>query len=260
MPYSLIELARFEHWAQVTLNRPKANALSLELVTELRQAVEELQADREVRCIVITGSGDRFFSGGADILSLRKSLGAAPEENRLLPEGLRLMDTVEACPKPVVAAVNGIAVGGGCELILACHVRIAAESAQFGLPEVTLGILPGWGGTHRLPRLVGESRALDWMLSGRMVSAAEAAQAGLVARVVPAAELAQATRELAAMLASRPPLAVRAILRAVRLRALDPARGHSLEQEGFREVVQSRDAVEGVTAFIEKRAGVFRGE
>jgi enoyl-CoA hydratase len=260
MADTLVLTERFEGWAKLTLNRPKANALSLELVTGLRQAVDTLLADRQVRCIVITGGEGRFFSAGADIPTLKRSMGGSPAGSELLPEGLRLMDTVAASPVPVVAAVNGVAVGGGFELCLACHLRIAADTAQFGLPEVTLGIIPGWGGTHRLPRVVGEARALEWMLTGRMVSAEEAAQAGLLAKVVPAAELPQAAAELASTLAARPPIAVRAILRAVQGRAVDPAQGPALEQEGFREATRSKDAVEGVAAFLEKRRPQFMGE
>lgn len=260
MAFAYLNLDRADQTAVITLNRPKANAFSLELMTELHDAVLELRVDPSVGAVVITGGSGRFFSGGADVPSLKESLGKPPEDDSLLAVGLRTMDLVESAPKPVIAAINGTAVGGGCELALACHLRIAADSAQIGLPEVTLGIIPGWGGTHRLPRLVSEAVALEWMLTGRLVSAQEALAAGLLNKVVPQETLLSTAMEYAATLASRPPLAVRAILRTVRGRALDPARGHALEQEGFAEVSRSRDALEGVTAFLEKRRASFVGE
>lgn len=260
MAFAFLNLDRADKVAVITLNRPKANAFSLELMTELHDAVLELREDVTVGAVVITGGGGRFFSGGADVPSLRESLGKPPEEDSLLTTGLRTMDLIESSPKPVIAAINGTAVGGGCELVLACHLRIAADSAQIGLPEVTLGIIPGWGGTHRLPRLVSEAVAFEWMLTGRLVSAQEALAAGLLNQVVPQDALLPAATDLAATLASRPPLAVRAILRTVRGRAIDPARGYALEQEGFAEVSRSRDALEGVTAFLEKRPANFVGE
>lgn len=259
MSYTHVLLDRLDAYARITLNRPKANALSQELLRELREVVAELEADPAIRCIVITGGNERFFSGGADIPSLRRALGQ-PTDEGMLAEGVQTMDAIEWCSKPVVAAVNGMALGGGCELSLACHLRIAADTAQFGLPEVNLGILPGWGGTHRLPRLIGESRALEWILMGRTVSAEEALQAGLVCRVVPAAELSGAADELAAALASRAPVSVRGILRAMRGRALDPSRGAALEAEAFAEAANSKDAMEGVMAFVERRAPKFTGE
>lgn len=260
MPYTKLLLERFERYAVITLNRPKANALSQELLREIREAVEELDADRGVRCIVITGAGDRFFSGGADLLSLRKSLGRPNAGDGMLAEGLRTMEAVESCGTPVLAAVNGMALGGGCELSLACHIRIAADTAQFGLPEINLGILPGWGGTHRLPRLIGESRALEWMLTGRMVPADEAYAAGLVCRVAPQAELMDAAKELAATLASKAPVSARSILRTVHGRALEPSHGAALEAQALAEVSSSKDAIEGVTAFLERRAPDYAGE
>jgi enoyl-CoA hydratase/carnithine racemase len=260
MDYSYILLERFDSYAMITLNRPKVNALSQELVHELHQAVEELDADPAVRCIVITGNGDRAFSAGADILTLRKSLGKVQEGGTMLAEGIGTMNRIEACETPVLAAVNGFAFGGGCELSLACHLRLAADTAQFGLPEVNLGILPGWGGTHRLPRLIGESRALEWMLTGRTVSAEEAFQAGLVYKIVPQADLIEAAKEMARHLAGKAPIAVKGILNAVHRRALEPSQGAALEAEAFVRAGNSKDAVEGVTAFLERRSPDYKGE
>ncbi|MBX7256889.1 MAG: enoyl-CoA hydratase/isomerase family protein [Candidatus Hydrogenedentes bacterium] len=259
MAYQFILTDKAGGCGTITLNRPKANALSLELVTEIGSAVQNFIEDAEVRCILITGGEGKFFSGGADIPSLGSSLGAPFAEGQPLPAGLKTMDIIENSPKPVIAAVNGIAVGGGCELTLACHFRLAADTAVFGQPEINLGIVPGWGGCHRLPRLIGEARALDWMLTGRMINAQEALASGLVLKVVPLPELANAARELAGALAGKPAVATRAILRAVRERALQPDRGKALEAEAFAEAAASRDAAEGVAAFIEKRPPNFTG-
>lgn len=259
MAYENIIVEKSEGWALITLNRPKANALSLGLVTEIGAAVRELEQDAGIRCIVITGSG-KFFSAGADVPTIHGSLSDPFAEGALLPAGLKTMDLIEGCTKPVIAAVNGMAVGGGCELILACHVRIAADTASFGQPEVKLGIVPGWGGMHRLPRLIGDSRAMEWILTGRTVSSEEALQAGLVCKVVPAAELMTAAQEIALALASQPPAAVRAILRALRERALHPDRGKALEAEAFAETAVTKDALEGVSAFVERRKPTFVGQ
>jgi enoyl-CoA hydratase/carnithine racemase len=259
MSYRFLTVNHADAVAVLTLNRPKANALSLELVSEIGNAVAELERSNATRCIVVTGGDGRFFSGGADIPALRDTLENPFATGSTLSAGLETMDRIEMCTKPVVAAVNGIAVGGGCELALACHVRIASDAAQFGQPEINLGIVPGWGGCHRLPRLIGESRALEWLLTGRMVDAREALEAGLVCKVVPAAELMPAAKELAGELASKPPVAVRAILRAVRERALHPENGKAYEAEAFSEVAASADAAEGLTAFVEKRPARFSG-
>ncbi|MDX9974409.1 MAG: enoyl-CoA hydratase-related protein [FCB group bacterium] len=260
MDYSYLLIDRFDAVALIRLNRPKVNALSQELLLELRDAVETFDADPAVRCILITGEGDRAFCAGADIPSLQAGLGHVEEPGSMLGEGVLTMNAIEASGTPVVAAVNGLALGGGCELSLACHVRIAADTAQFGLPEVNLGILPGWGGTHRLPRLVGESRALEWMLTGRMVSAEEALQAGLVCRVVAQSELLDAAKEFARALSQKAPLAVEGILRTVQRRAVEPSQGALLEAAAFQRAGNSKDAVEGVSAFLERRAPNYTGE
>lgn len=254
-----IRMDRTDNYAVITLDRPKANALSCEFVAEIRDAVQELRRDSQIGAIVITGGPGRFFSGGADIPSLQAALGSPFAPDSLLTAGLAMMEEIEKSTKPVIAAVNGIAVGGGCELALACHIRIASDSAQFGQPEINLGIVPGWGGCHRLPRLVGDSRALEWLLTGRMVSAVEALEAGLVCRVVPHAQLLEAARELATQLSSKPRTAVRGILRAVRERAERPEAGKALEAEAFTEAAADPDAAEGITAFLEKRPPRFQG-
>ena len=260
MAYENILVERHEGYAVIALNRPKANALNKALLTELRTAVEELDADAAFRCILITSNNPRFFSAGADIPSIMETFNDPFQADAMTTAGLGLVDRIEESGTPVVAVINGVAVGGGCELLLSCHMRIAADTAQFGQPEVNIGIVPGWGGCHRLPRMIGEARAMDWILTGRMVSAQEAHQAGLVAQVVPADKLMDAAHDLGKLLASKPPVAVRGILRAVRECSLYPERGKSLEAEAFIEAARSKDATEGVTAFLEKRAPRFTGE
>lgn len=244
----------------ITLNRPKANALSLDLVKELRGAVTEAESDNGVRVILITGGEGKFFAAGADIPTLQKDRDDPLAEGTLLAEGLKTMAAIEDCTKPVVAVVNGFALGGGCEICLACHLRIAAETAIFGQPEINLGIIPGWGGTHRLPRLIGESRANDWLLTGRNVMADEALAIGFVCKVVPHAALQDAAKELAGVLASKPAVAVAQTLKIGRERARHPEKGEALEAEGFTVAAASQDAAEGIAAFLEKRAPQFRGE
>jgi enoyl-CoA hydratase/carnithine racemase len=244
----------------ITLNRPKVNALSHDLIKELGQAVNEAKADRAVRCIVITGGTGKFFAAGADIPSIQATRQNPMAEGTSLPDGVRIFGEIEACEKPVIALVNGVALGGGCELSMACHIRIAADSAIFGQPEINLGIIPGWGGTFRLPRLVGESRAREWLMTGRNVSAQEALQAGLVSKIVPAEELAAAGEELVKVLASKAPIAMAQTLRALHENSLYPERGAEIEAAAFTITSRSNDAGEGISAFLEKRAPNFTGE
>lgn len=245
--------------AVITLDRPKANALSRDLLWELGNVLAQCETDANIRVVILTGGNGKFFSGGADIPGLKDSLDEPFAADSPLAVGLEVMDRLEAFCKPVIAAINGFALGGGCELALACHLRIASDEAIFGQPEVNLGIVPGWGGCHRLPRLVGDSRATEWLLTGRMVSAQEAFEAGLVAKVVPSEELMDAAREIARILSEKPPVAVRAILRAVRQRALHPETGKSLEAEAFAQAAASLDSREGIDAFLEKRNPRFTG-
>ncbi|MBI4559196.1 MAG: enoyl-CoA hydratase/isomerase family protein [Candidatus Hydrogenedentes bacterium] len=260
MAYQNIIVEEAENWAWITLNRPKANALSLELMLELGAALGEWRDHRAVRCVLITGGGDRFFSAGADVPTIQKTLGNPITGGSLLEAGVKTVNAIEAYPKPVIAVVNGMAFGGGCELTLACHLRIAADTAQFGQPEINLGIIPGWGGTHRLPRLIGESRAMEWLLTGRTFSAQEALQAGLVCKVVPKEALKSAASELAKVIAGKPVAATHATLEVIRERALYPERGIELEATAFAKVAATKDAAEGVAAFLEKRPAKFTGE
>ncbi len=261
MSYENIVCEVQEPVAIVTLNRPKANALSQPLMRELGEAMDGYRDDPAVRCVIITGGDGKFFSGGADLPSVQAELrGASGGPDGFIETGLRTVNAIESFPKPVIAAVNGIAVGGGCEITLACHLRIAADAAAFGQPEVKLGIIAGWGGTHRLPRLIGESRAMDWLLTGRTVSAEEALESGLVCKVVPQALLRETALEMAKSLAAFPPVALQMTLKCVLGRAIDPSCGKSLEAQCFAEAGRSQDAAEGIAAFLEKRAPQFVGK
>lgn len=261
MPYENIMTATHDGYAIVTLNRPKANALSQALMRELGEAMESFRDDAAVRSVIITGGEGKFFSGGADLPSVQAELAdIGSRADGFIQTGLKTINAIEAFPKPVIAAVNGIAVGGGCEMTLACHIRIASENASFGQPEIKLGIIPGWGGTQRLPRLIGESRAMEWLLTGRSVSAEEALEAGLVSRVVSQAQLHEAAVEMAKALGKLPAVAMRLTLECVRSRAMDPASGMDTEFRAFTEACRSRDASEGIAAFLNKRAPKFVGE
>lgn len=255
--YLLVDVRPDHHL--ITLNRPKANALSLELMRELLDALRAAEADPAVRSIFITGGAGKIFAAGADIPSLQANRENPLVEGGLLAEGLKTINAIEACDKPVVALVNGMALGGGCELCLACHIRIAADTASFGQPEINLGIIPGWGGTHRLPQLIGESRAREWLLTARTVGAAEAHQAGLVTEVVPLEDLPAAGERLAAVLAAKPAVATAQTLYVLRERVLHPDRGLALEAAAFEAAARSADAAEGIAAFMEKRKPNFTG-
>jgi enoyl-CoA hydratase len=242
----------------VVSREAKRNALDARTIDELERAFVGLGQDPSVRAVVLTGAGDKAFVAGADVLGLTR-LGATAAE-ALSQRGQRAFDRIEWLGKPVVAAVNGFALGGGCELALACHLRVASETASFGTPEVTLGLMCGYGGTQRLPRLVGKGRALEMLLTGRRIDAAEAFRIGLVNRVVPSARLLAEAEDLARAMAANAPLAVRATLEAVN-GGLDRSLAEALEGEAglFGELAASEDASEGIRAFLEKRPARFVG-
>jgi enoyl-CoA hydratase len=246
--------------AVVTFNRPKVlNALNLQTVSELTQRIDELEQDAGVRAIVLTGAGEKSFVAGADINEL--AVLSPAEAQRHAMRGQRLFDRIEQLGKPVIAAVNGFALGGGCELAMACSLRMAADTARLGQPEINLGIMPGYAGSQRLPRLVGKGRALEILLSGDMVSAQRAFEIGLVNRVVPAADLMTEARKWAATLASKAPIAVRYILEAVHHGGEMPfADGEYLEASLFGLVASTDDMREGTRAFLDKRAAVWQGK
>ena len=246
--------------AVVTVNRPKVlNALSLATLDELAAMMRRLQQDETVRCVVITGAGEKAFVAGADINELAALTPTAGREHGR--KGQAVFDLVEQLGKPVIAAINGYALGGGCELAMACTIRIAADTARLGQPEITLGIIPGYGGTQRLARLIGGGRALELLLTGDQITATEAHRLGLVNRVVPAADLLTEARRLADVLASKAPIAVRYILEAVRSGVQLPlGEAQALEATLFGLVASTEDMREGTRAFLEKRKPEFKGK
>lgn len=260
MSYEHILLERDGAVAIVMLNRPKQlNALSQAVLREVDAALDELAADDAVRAIILTGSGDRAFAAGADIGELA-SLESATQGRLLANRSHQLGRKMADLNKPIVAAINGFALGGGLELALACDFRLASDTAQVGLPEVTLGIIPGWGGTQRLPRLVGPGMAKLLMMTGERVDAAEALRLGIVERVYPQAELLDAAKQLAQKLAGLPPLSIAAIKQAVNRglnMTLDDA--NMFEAGLFAELTATQDCKEGTRAFLEKRKPEWQG-
>jgi len=243
----------------LTINREdKLNALNRDVLAQLREAFDEAAHTPEVRCVVLSGAGQRAFAAGADIAEIRAL--AQEEVQPFAQHGHHLMSEIEGLGKPVIAAINGYALGGGCELALACTLRIAATTAQIGLPEVSLGLIPGYGGTQRLSRLLGPGRALHMMLTGRPIPAAQALEWGLLTEVTEPDQLLAAAGKLAGQLAASAPLAMQAIMAAVHQGAdLGLARGLDLEQQYFARVCESADMREGTQAFLEKRKPAFKG-
>ena len=246
--------------AVLTINRPKVlNALNTQTLDELRRAVLELKHDAGVRAVILTGAGEKSFVAGADIGELSQQTPTGGREHAM--RGQHVLDLIEHMGKPVIAAINGFALGGGCELAMACTIRIASDAAKFGQPEINLGIVPGYAGTQRLARLVGRGRALELLLTGDQIPAQEAYRLGLVNRVVPAAELMTAARALAASLAAKAPIAVRYILDAVHAGLDMPfSQAQIFEATLFGLVSTTDDMREGTRAFLEKRAPEFKGK
>jgi enoyl-CoA hydratase len=244
----------------ITINRPKVlNALNAATLDELERAFADARADPGTRAIILTGAGEKAFVAGADIneLAVQTPVGGREHARR----GQALLDRIERLGKPVIAAINGFALGGGCELAMACTLRVAAETAKLGQPEINLGLMPGYAGSQRLPRLVGRGRALELLLTGDPISATEAWRIGLVNRVVPAATLMDEARRLAQQLASKPPVAMRYILDAVG-GGLEMSFGDAETYEAtlFGLVSTTDDMREGTTAFLEKRKPIFKGQ
>jgi enoyl-CoA hydratase len=253
-------LDRSEGIAVLTVNRPKVlNALNTQTLDELRRTVLALKHDSDVRCVILTGAGEKAFVAGADINELAVQTPVSGRDHAL--RGQHVFDLIEQMGKPVIAAINGYALGGGCELAMACTLRIAADTARLGQPEINLGIVPGYAGTQRLTRLVGRGRALEILLTGDPLTAEAALRFGLVNRVVPAAELMSEARKLAAVLASKAPVAVRYIIDAVN-KGLQMSFGEAQAYEAtlFGLVASTDDMREGTKAFLEKRKAEFKGK
>ena len=244
----------------ITIDRPKVrNALNAKTVEEIASAFAAARSDDAVKAVIVTGAGEKAFVAGADINELATM---TPVSGKFVSEqGQSVFLQIERFPKPVIAAINGFALGGGCELALACHIRIASENAQIGLPEVTLGIIPGYGGTQRMARLVGKAKAFELICTGDRVTAAEAERIGLVNRVVPADQLLAVAEELARKIASRSPVAVRAAMEAINHGIDMPfEEGQLLEATLFGLLCASEDMKEGMAAFLEKRDAKFPGK
>jgi enoyl-CoA hydratase len=253
-----IKLERRDSWAVITLSRPeKLNALTLYTKQELKRVLDDLETNRELRAVILTGEGERAFCAGTDIADLA----ALDETNakEFAAEGQELGGRFERFPVPVIAAINGIAAGGGTELALGCHLRLASSNARFSLPEIKLGIIPGYGGTQRLVRAIGETRALQMMLTGESISAAQAEQFGLINKVLAPARLLGEAESLAGHIAQFSAPAIRACLQAVRKgKELRLDEALAVEREIFSRLFAEEDAREGTRAFLEKRKPVFR--
>jgi enoyl-CoA hydratase len=258
MPYELLTFAVADRIATITVNRPdKLNALNDALMAELGEAIDEAVRRDDVGAVLLTGAG-RAFVAGADITELQGQ--TAVEGKARAERGQRTFRRFEVSPKPTLAAVNGFALGGGCELAMACHLRIASDKAKFGQPEVKLGLVPGYGGTQRLPRLVGKGRALELLLTGEMIDAAEAYRIGLVNRVVGGEELLDVARAVLAGMLKQAPLALAHCIEAVdRGLALPLDDAIALEAAHFGLLSATADKAEGMRAFLEKRAATFSG-
>lgn len=244
--------------AFITFNRPKVlNAMNRRTKEEVLAALEELRTDDAVRVVVFRGAGEKAFVAGADV---KEFADVRPMDQREDRHRLRYYETVAGYPKPVIAMIDGYCLGGGCELALACDLRLASEEAKLGQPEINLGIIPGGGGTQRLPRLVGEGKALQLILTGDIIPAAEAKAIGLVEEVVPRAELEAKTRELAQKIAEKSPVAVRLALEAVRAASrMEIEAGLEYEATLFALLFATEDKAEGIQAFLEKRKPIFKG-
>jgi enoyl-CoA hydratase/carnithine racemase len=256
MAYENFIYEKKDHIAIITINRPPANSWSLAAMVEFEKMLDEIETDHDIRVVVLTGAGEKCFSAGMDVADATKSPG-------LGDKGRQLWRRVDRFEKPIIAAINGHALGGGLELALSCHFRIMADSekARVGLTELNLGIIPGWGGTQRLYRMIGKAKAIDMILFSKRIDAKEALSIGLVNQITPPEQLMAEALVFAQHLARRPPIAVRVVLNVISAGIYEGMdAGLAAEAEGSQAVKHSADAIEGFTAFFEKREPVFTGK
>jgi enoyl-CoA hydratase len=241
----------------VTVNRPdKLNALNKDVMSDLDTVVNEIETNPDIKAVALTGSGEKAFVAGADISEF---VGLSNEEGKSLAKtGQNIFSRIENCTKPIIAAVNGFALGGGCELAMACHFRIASDNAKFGQPEVNLGLIPGYGGTQRLVQLIGKGRALELLMTGNMIDASIALEYGLVNHVVPQDDLLPKAKMILDQIVSKAPLAVGKCITAVNA-VFSNENGYEIELRSFGECFSTNDMKEGTSAFLEKRKPHFKG-
>jgi len=260
MNYQHIRIAEERHTAIVTIHRPKKlNALNKATIAELHNGLKTLDAKKEIKVIILTGSGEKAFVAGADILEFAEF--SVAEGNQLAKNGQELLfNFVENLSTPVIAAINGFALGGGLELALACHFRVASHNARMGLPEVSLGLIPGYGGTQRLPQLIGKGRAMEMIMTAGMIDVERAVSSGLVNHVVSQEELLPFCRKLAGKIANNSAVAIAQAIKAINASFKNSVNGYAVEIEAFGNCFGTADFEEGTSAFLEKRKADFPGE
>lgn len=260
MNYENILITTENNTATITVNRPtKLNALNKATINDLHKAFKTLEKNNEIHAIILTGSGEKAFVAGADIAEF--SHFSVQEGTKLAAEGQeKLFDFIENLPTPVIAAVNGFALGGGLELAMACHFRVASENAKMGLPEVSLGLIPGYGGTQRLPQLIGKGRAMEMIMTAGMVTAQDAYRVGLVNHVVPQAELLNFCNGVAQRIMKNSPYAIGKAIKAINANFKEGKNGYETEIKAFGKCFGTEDFKEGTTAFLEKRKATFKGK